>query len=352
MEKIPYLIFKLSNTLYGINALAVQEIFLLPEVMPIPETPDEIVGIINLRGQLLVIIDLNYRWGSPSSDYHLTDSVIVIECNNFRLGLLVNKVDELQMISSEEISRELSNFSRQIYPHNNSIHQWIIGFAKIADNLVILLELEGFIEQTKSLYKSDFLAEEIQNYSSINSRKNLLFCPNASLEERQVFQDRAKNLLNASESQEFQGLIPLAVIGLNQEYFGILLTTVKEFIEIHNITPIPCTPAHIIGNMNLRGEIVTLIDIRSFLNLSMTPRKNLSKAMIVKVENIVSALVVDEVFDIIYLDSVNIRTTPTTVRSNQNEFLQGTAPYRNRMMSILDLKKFLTQEELVVNDEV
>jgi purine-binding chemotaxis protein CheW len=62
--------------------------------------------------------------------------------------------------------------------------------------------------------------------------------------------------------------------------------------------------------------------------------------------------VVDEVFDIIYLDSVNIRTTPTTVRSNQNEFLQGTAPYRNRMMSILDLKKFLTQEELVVNDEV
>jgi purine-binding chemotaxis protein CheW len=74
----------------------------------------------------------------------------------------------------------------------------------------------------------------------------------------------------------------------------------------------------------------------------MTPRKNLSKAMIVKVENIVSALVVDEVFDIIYLDSVNIRTTPTTVRSNQNEFLQGTAPYRNRMMSILDLKKFLT----------
>jgi purine-binding chemotaxis protein CheW len=80
--------------------------------------------------------------------------------------------------------------------------------------------------------------------------------------------------------------------------------------------------------------------------------KNLSKAMIVKVENIVSALVVDEVFDIIYLDSVNIRTPPTTVRSNQNEFLQGTAPYRNRMMSILDLKKFLTQEELVVNDEV
>jgi purine-binding chemotaxis protein CheW len=66
----------------------------------------------------------------------------------------------------------------------------------------------------------------------------------------------------------------------------------------------------------------------------------------------ISALVVDEVFDIIYLDSVNIRTTPTTVRSNQNEFLQGTAPYRNRMMSILDLKKFLTQEELVVNDEV
>ncbi len=352
MEKQPYLIFKIGHTLYGINALAVQEIFLLPEVIPIPETPDEIVGMINLRGQFLVVVDLNYRWGNPSSDYHVTDSIIVVECNNLRVGLLVNKVDELQMISDEEISSELANISQEIYPQNNGEKNWIRGMAQREDSLVILIELEPLIYEHHTLHQSEVLANQNNSGLSIHLKKDLSFCPNATLEERQVFQERAKNLLQATQDEEFHGLITLAVIGLNQEYFGVILSTVNEFIEVRNITPIPCTPKHIIGNMNLRGEIITLVDIRGFLNLSLGDAKSLSKAMIVKFENIIAGLIVDEVFDIVYLDSVNIRSTPTTVRSSQNEYLQGTALYRNRMMSILDLKKILTQEELIVNEDV
>ncbi|ERT04104.1 cheW-like domain protein [Lyngbya aestuarii BL J] len=353
MEKTPYLIFKLNQTTYGINALAVQEIFLLPEIKPIPDTPDEIVGVINLRGQILVILDLSYRWGYPTSNYRLTDSIIVIEWNQFRVGLLVHQVDELLMISGAEISTELSNFYSEKKSQKNHIFPWIMGIAKLADDFVMLIELERLISETKVIQKSEIISEKNSDQTQLNrNKKNLVFCPNATPEERQVFQERAKNLLQETQTQDFQGLIPLAVAGLNQEYFGILLSIVNEFIEIHNITPIPCTPQHIVGNINLRGEIVTLIDIRSFLNLSTTSKQNSSKAIIVQAENIISGLIVDEVFDIVYLNSATIHLNPTALRSGQNEYLQGTAPYKQKVMSILDLKKILTQEELVVYEEV
>ncbi|EAW38780.1 chemotaxis protein CheW [Lyngbya sp. PCC 8106] len=353
MEKTPYLIFKLNQTSYGINALAVQEIFLLPEIKPIPDTPDEIVGVINLRGQLLVILDLSYRWGSPTSDYHLTDSIIVIEWNQFRVGLLVHQVDELLMISAAEISTELSDFYSEKKSQKSSVCPWIIGIAKLADDFVMLIELKRLISETKIIQNSEVFSEITQDQTILNrSKKNLVFCPNATPEERQLFRERAKNLLQETQTQDFQGLIPLAIAGLNQEYFGILLSIVKEFIEIHNITPIPCTPQHIVGNINLRGEIVTLVDVRSFLNLSTTQKTTFSKAIIVQVDQIISGLIVDEVFDIVYLNSATIHSNPTALRSGQNEYLQGTAPYKQKMMSILDLKKILTQEELIVNEEV
>lgn len=346
MDNKPYLIFKLDQNFYGIHALAVQEIFLLPEVTPIPDTSDEIVGVINLRGELLVILDLSYRWGSPTSDYHLTDSIIVIQRNQFRVGLLVCQVDELRMISTAEISAELSDFYGDDPAQTRPISPWISGIAKVDENLVMLIEIERLIFEIKTLQKSKNMAEITRN------KKKLIFSPNATVEERQVFQKRAKNLLQETESQDFQGLISIAVVGLNQEYWGVLLSSINEFIEIHNITPIPCTPEHIVGNINLRGEIVTLVDIRSFLNLSRADKKTLSTAIIVQTDDIISGLIVDEIFDIVYLDSATMHSNPTTVRSGQNEYIQGTAPYRQKMMSILDLKKILTQEELVVNEEV
>ena len=68
----PYLIFNLNNIKYGIDPLVVKEIFLLPELMPIAETPMDIVGILNLRGQVIPVMHLDLRLGGSFSEcqYH------------------------------------------------------------------------------------------------------------------------------------------------------------------------------------------------------------------------------------------------------------------------------------------
>lgn len=146
-------------------------------------------------------------------------------------------------------------------------------------------------------------------------------------------------------------MIPLAVIGLNGEYFGLNLEVVGEFTNICKVTPIPCCPAHVVGNMNLRGEIVTLVDIRSVLNMPLSATSTASKAIVIRVDDLVAGVPVDEVFDVRYLRPSEVKPVPATLHFGDDEFLRGTAPYFEKMMSILDLPKILAKGGLVVNEE-
>lgn len=177
-------------------------------------------------------------------------------------------------------------------------------------------------------------------------------CPNATPKERAIFRERAEKLRRSTESSDFTKMIPLAVIGLNGEYFGLDLQVVREFTDIRNVTPIPCCPPHIVGNMNLRGEIVTLIDIRSVLNMPLAAPGTASKAIVIHVDEVVAGVPVNEVFDVTYLRASDVAPVPAAVQMGGSEYLLGTAPYSEKMLSILDLPKIFTKGELAVNEEV
>ncbi|GGA50309.1 chemotaxis protein CheW [Okeania sp. KiyG1] len=155
--------------------------------------------------------------------------------------------------------------------------------------------------------------------------------------------------------QDVSNLMPLAVIGLNKEYFGIDLKVVREFTYIHKVTPIPCTPEHIFGNINLRGEIITLVNIRGLLNMQIYQTKNnKNQALIFEVDDFVGGIRVDEIFDVIYLNPLDIKSIPATINHTQthNEYLLGTAMYREKMISLINFQKIITQKSLVVEQEV
>lgn len=358
-----YLIFTLKSMCYAIMASVVEEIFFLPELTPIPSAPADLVGLINLRGELLPVIDLTIRLGYPEPNYAVSDSVIILRFNHIRLGIIVTQVSEVKMITTDAIKTELAdNFQRsfdQLHPS-----YYLQGVAQVDEHLVMVLNPETLIQYI-SHSLPDFNLEGINledhqpHIPGDSSRKhthqkvqNYIFSPNATPEERIIFQERAKNLRRPIDNQDFAGLVPLAVICLNGEYFGINLEIIREFTDIHHVTPIPCTPPHIVGNMNLRGEILTLVNIRGLVNLPLQTSQVFSKAMIVKINDIVAGIIVDGIFDVIYLKESEIKTIPTAVHLKQDEYLQGTAFYQDKMMSILNVAKIMTQGELFVDQEV
>ncbi|MGI8504859.1 MAG: chemotaxis protein CheW, partial [Hassallia sp.] len=166
------------------------------------------------------------------------------------------------------------------------------------------------------------------------------------IEERSIFQKRADNLRIPPESHDLKSFITLAVIAFDGNLFGIDLNIVREFTAIRQVTPIPCVSTHIIGNMNLRGEILTLIDIRGLLNLPLMGMANASKAMVVEVEDIVVGVIVEEVCDVMF--SLN----PTEIRAMNDKYLQGIAVYDEKIMSILDLPKMFLNGGLIVDEAI
>ena len=352
MKTKPYLIFNLNDVQYGIEANLVKEIFLLPELIPITEAPIDIVGILNLREKLLPVMHLDLRLGNSLSRCKVTDSIIVLNWDNLQIGVIVNTVREVKEIASEIIEQEID------YGRTKNINPaFISGMAKIDDSAIILLNPEALIRQpdeVKNLVEEVEQLEDSESQDKVKVLSNFydLCCPNATPEERATFRRRADNLRQATLETitDITEQLPLAIISLNGEYFGLDLDTVREFINICNVTSIPCCPQHILGNINLRGEIVTLVDIRSSLNLPIKTDKNTSKAVVIEVDEVVAGLPVDEVFDIMYLPQSKINPVPMAVESSNHEYLRGTAAYADKMLTILDLPKIITQGNLEVNE--
>lgn len=363
MNEHSYLTFSLNNYLYGINLVYVEELFSLPELTPIPENPYKIVGIINVRGNIVPVMDFNFTLSSQSLNYRLTDSLVVLKEQELRLGIIVNQIYEVINISPDKITTEL-DYERELAVIEH--REIIAGVVDFPENIFILSNLENwfnYVEIQQILSLKNLLEQTIiSNHNADNFPANgsellliqqSVFCPNATLEETTTFRKRADNLRLPPESQDLKTFITLAVFALNGNLFGINLEMVREFTDIRQITPIPCVKAHIIGNMNLRGEILTLIDICGLLNLPLMGIANNSKAMVVEVEGIVAGLMVEEVCDVMFsLNPQDIRAVPTAIHSVNNEYLQGAVLYHEKIMSILDLPKIFFNSGLIVDEVI
>jgi purine-binding chemotaxis protein CheW len=357
MNDQSYLMFNLNHSRYGIPATAVQELFFLPEVTAIAETPSTILGVINLRGKFLPVMDLYHRLEQARPPFQLTDSMIVLEWQTQRIGIIVNQVDSVQAIAPDQIAANVCGQSKESLPDG-----LVTGIANVEEGIVTLLNPELLVQH--AFIKTVFNPNSDFNNGSVN---DVLKHPSDSglydhfdSQKRQILQERTEALRCSIDDEDSSWLLPLAVVGLGGEYFGFGLETVHEFTEIHKITPIPCCPPHIVGNINLRGEIVTLININDVVNLPMngvrspTVGRSTShqQAVVVRLEERVAGIAVDDIFDVTYIYPSQITTAPIALHSAKDDYLQGVAPYRDRMMSLINLSKLLTSEALVVNEEV
>lgn len=348
MKEQSYFTFRLNNSIYGIITNYVEEVFPLPELTVVSSKNQDLVGVLNLRGEMLPVMNLNLILGMPSPDYQVTDSILVLRWEYSRVGIIVNEVYEERKLFPDQITTELSNHQDVGEKDGNKI---IADLLRRAGDILILnnpetwikpVDIEPILSEIQDRYPGDTF--QLLNQQSI-------FCLNATPEEQIIFRERADNLKAAVNSQELQDLKPIAVIVLNGNLFGVDLAMVREFTDISRITPIPCCPKHIIGNMNLRGEILTLIDLRVFLHLPMNAILEGYKVMVVDFEGIVVGVIVAEVSEaMLFIEPSEIISTG--IHGINNQYIQGVASYQEKTISILDLPKMFLNGSLIVDEVV
>ncbi len=333
----PYLLFRLHESLYAVRAVQVREIIWLPGLTPIEESPPYITGVFNLRGKIVPVIDLDVRFGHQRHRYQISNSVVVMEMENRLMGIIVSEVLDVLDIAAADIEVPPDFREGKSRPH------FFDGEAKAGDDIIMLLNADNLIKHLEPLeVKAGDDAEAVL-------AEHPLFCPDATPREKAVFRERAHNLRQSGEDAGLSGQMPVAVVGIGGEYFGLDVGLVREFTDVRRVTPVPCCPAHIVGNMNLRGNIVTLVDIRNLLNLP-SGGPNALKAVVAEMGETLVGIAVNEVFDIAYLRQSDMIAVPSAATSAE-KYVKGTAPYGGRMMTVLDLRKIFAEGELVVNEE-
>ena len=345
----PYLIFSLLDKLYGVPALLARELIRLPEVTPIEEAPASVIGVVNLRGRVTPIMDLNLRLGRLPEPYRLSDGALVLSWEERVLGLVITEVQEVRALHEEEIDAPPGpEDSRETGRHI----AFIAGVARVDEEMVSLLDVERLMRATP--VNGDALElstqEEHSDFNGLTRRRR--FRIDATEEERVILRERARHLMRRTEQETLEGLLPLAVVRLNREYLAVDLNRVRGFAQIKQVTPIPCCPGHIVGSMNLRGDILTLLDIGPLLNIpTHTKDAAPNKAVVTALGEITVGILVHDIVDIIHLRPQDLAKAPTAGGAIQKEHLRGTAPYEKGMLSVLDLEKILTSPELVVEEE-
>jgi purine-binding chemotaxis protein CheW len=138
-QKDKYLTFRIGKEDFAVSIRHVIEIIVMQKITEVPDTPDFIKGIINLRGQVIPVMDIRLRFHLPLRPYDDRTCVIVVEVNGIVMGLIVDTVNEVVDIYEDWIDPPPRR--------SGAVNQYIYGMGKIGKNVKILLDIDKVVEK-------------------------------------------------------------------------------------------------------------------------------------------------------------------------------------------------------------
>jgi len=337
-----YLIFRLRESLYAVPALAVREIHALPALTPLGETAPWMAGVVNLRGSVVPAMNLALRLGHAREKFSRDDSLVVLQWESEIIALIVDEVRDVLAIPSAQIEAP-PQFGQLERRQENLENALVSGIAKIPPEVVTVLNLAALLQAPPDFPGGQFAGQ---------SATETAYAADFEAKDKAIFGERARRLMPPIEAQIGGEMFPMALIKLGGETFGIALNGVREFCNVRHAAAVPCCPPHIVGQMNLRGDIVTLLDIGPLLQ--MPPRRETSgcKVVIVQHEDAPVGLVVDDVLDVLYLHAQDLVEADSPDKACGGKYFSGGARQGEQMLCVLDTSRILTEGDLAVDEAI
>ncbi|CAE6908903.1 chemotaxis protein CheW [Vibrio alginolyticus] len=132
---------------------------------------------------------------------------------------------------------------------------------------------------------------------------------------------------------------------LEEETYGINVMQVREVLRYTEIAPVPGAPDYVLGIINLRGNVVTVIDTRSRFGLMEGEVTDNTRIIVIESERQVIGILVDSVAEVVYLRSSEIDTTPSVGTDESAKFIQGVSNRDGKLLILVDLNKLLSEDE-------
>ena len=153
LEEIPkeqYMTFACGEEIFGMSIKYVNEIIGLQQITHIPDTENFIIGLINLRGKIIPVIDVRIRFGMEPLEYNDRTSVIVIDVKSTVIGLIVDRIEGVAEFAENEITPPPS-----VSDLESQARKYVFGIGKSSDEVKLLLDPDKLINGTEDEEKEN-----------------------------------------------------------------------------------------------------------------------------------------------------------------------------------------------------
>jgi len=284
--------FSMGREEFALPVTTVQEIVRTPTIIEVPSTSPFIKGIINLRNQVLPLIDLHRYLGL--GEISKLSRVIVLNDKGKLVGIAVEKVNEVLTIDESHLES------------SPTPTKWSTTLAKIDDRVLMILDIECFFN---SLGKVDFGSSKDSKSSDID-KERLLVC-----------------------------------FTIGPEEYALDIMDVREIIKIDKVTFVPGTAKAIVGITNLRGEILPIIDLRLRLNRKVENKK-CQRILVVEYEEKRFGFMVDGVNEVLRLSESSIELPPEALQEGDlGGVISGIGKHDGRTIIMVKAGKILEVEK-------
>jgi purine-binding chemotaxis protein CheW len=311
IEELQIVSFLLGDEEFALEIEKVKEIIRFPDIVKVPNVPNYIKGIISLRDTLMPIVDLRTKLDAGQD--HITDStrVVVADIDGTLMGLTVDRVYEVLRVPVSSIFPP-----PQVIVSDSG--EKITGIVRLDNGkrIIMLMDLQDII--------SSQILDEIAKQDG---------GPEEELSDNGFFMEQL------DEEQ-------MVVFRLADEQFGVRINQVQEITKLSKITKVPRAPRYVEGVVNLRGDVIPVIDLRKRFELEGKEYNQFTRIIVSDLNKKKVGIIVDEVLEVLRVSRRYMEGAPDIVQDqNIQRFLEGIANLSERMIMMLNLENILQANE-------
>ena len=307
--------FTVSDEEYAIPIENIQEIVQIPEhITKVPNSEQSILGIMNLRDKILPLASLRRLFGFPEEQLTEQSRIVVLSMENLSVGIVVDSVKEVLRVPESVIEPVPS---------------------------IILKDDKDFeITEICRLNEGKRLVSII-SVSNLFKRKDIKEAL-SSVETEKDIEEKKENEETLEEEEQF------VVFKLDEQEYAVPIETVQEIVRIpEGLTHVPKTPDFVEGVINLRGNVLPVIDLRKRFDLQEKQRDEHQRIMVFVIDNISVGFIVDSVNEVLKIPKSVIQKSPELSAEQAKIFTRvANLEKQGRIIQIIEPKELLNKEEL------
>ncbi len=322
-KKNTHLYFQVGDNKYAVNSANVLEIMKLPALDYPQKLPNNIVGLLKYNNFVINVIDIRFYLDIEVRPYTVHNELLIVKTDELIYGIITDKVIGILPFDSVFVDAIP-------YADSNTV---IDSLYKINNETIFII----------NIYSVENILKKHQEWAKVEIPK--LFPQDET--SKAIMTKRTLEVVNKSTmklaSSELHVKNKYISFNLNSNTYCIALDYVKEVLKDTSITNVPGTPDFIEGIMNLRGDYITVINLKNFLGLDAGVVAEKKPVIIIKCNELKLAFLIDKINELFEFQQDDINDLGDGYFSN--EFI-----YNNTLYTILNVEKIASDKRIIITD--